>query len=129
MWLRIAANGYRAGRTVGLQGVYRKGRPGSISSNRARVWQSLAEVYRIVAEEYEVSQAVRSKATSRREAARREMEALQRGGSSLDRAWRTRLRPALVVLKDRLLRRERWYDVPPRELADAFPSLASLHRR
>jgi glycosyltransferase involved in cell wall biosynthesis len=129
MWLRIAASGYRAGKAVGLQGVYRKGRPGSISSNRRRVWQSLAEVYRIVAEEYDVSQAVRSKATSRRDAARREVEALSGGGAGLDGAWRTRFRPALVGLKTRVLRRERWYDVPPGEVADAFPWLVSLQRR
>jgi glycosyltransferase involved in cell wall biosynthesis len=37
MWLRIAAHGYGAVRPPGLLAVYRRGRPGSISTNRANV--------------------------------------------------------------------------------------------
>jgi glycosyltransferase involved in cell wall biosynthesis len=131
LWLRVVAHGYRIARPAGLHAIYRKGRVGSISSNRVRVWQNLSEVYRIVAEEYEISPVARAKARARLASARREVAALEGTAGLLGGMWRTRARPTIVAGRNALFRRNRWHAVPPRELAEAFPSLvgAQLPRR
>ena len=49
--------------------------------------------------------------------------------STIYRHWQDR--PTLIAAPNGLLRRHRWYAVPPRELAEAFPSLLGtpLHER
>jgi glycosyltransferase involved in cell wall biosynthesis len=126
LWLRVVARRNPVARLDGLHAIYRKGRAGSISANRARVWQSLAEVYRIVAEEYDVDPGARAKARSRLAAARRELEALEGRGGLVGGTWRRQVRPALIEARNALFRRGGWRDVPPRELVDAFPTLVAV---
>jgi glycosyltransferase involved in cell wall biosynthesis len=123
MWLRAAARGYRFARLSGLHAVYRRGRPGSISSDRAHVWRSLGEVYRIACEELELPPGVLPKARERLAAVRREAAASE-GEGGLDGLWRSRLRPAIVAGRNVALRRDRWRSTPPRELLDVLPQLA-----
>jgi glycosyltransferase involved in cell wall biosynthesis len=126
LWLRVVARRYPVARLDGLHAIYRKGRVGSISANRARVWQSLADVYRTVAEEYDVDAGARAKARSRLAAARRELDALEGRGGIAGRSWRRLLRPALIQARNALFRRGGWRDVPPREVVDAFPTLVAV---
>jgi hypothetical protein len=125
MWLRVVARGYRVGRLDGLHAIYRKGRPGSISSNRTRVWGNLTDVYRIALEEYDLPPKAQAKARARLTTAERELAAREGHGATLGKAWRIHARPALVAARNGLFRRDRWLAVPPRELAEAFPSLVS----
>ena len=128
MWLRIAARGYVAVRPPGLLAVYSRHRPGSISSNREVVVSSLAAIYDRLAGDPGLSQRARDVAGGRAAAAHAELAALE-GAGGLGGAWRARIRPALVRLRNTALRRDGWLDAPPRELADAFPDLVSVGRR
>jgi GT2 family glycosyltransferase len=122
MWLRIVAHGHRAGQVSGLHAVYRRERPGSISSNSKRTFASLAVVFKKVADEYDVPAEAKVLARERTEVMQRELAALD-GRLGLNSIWRARARPALVFLRNAVLRRDRWRRVPPPELAEAFPSL------
>jgi glycosyltransferase involved in cell wall biosynthesis len=122
MWLRVAAHGFRAVRPPGLLAVYRRGRPGSISTNRPVVLESLVRVYERVAGELPVSTSARSLARRRAEVMRAELAAVK-GASGFDAVWRRRVRPALAHTKNRLLRKEGWLDPPPPEVVEAFPQL------
>jgi glycosyltransferase involved in cell wall biosynthesis len=124
MWLRIAARGYRAVRPPGLLAVYRRGRPGSISANRAGIYANLIRVYERVADEWPVSDRARETARKQLKAARSELAGLE-GGSSLDAIWRVRLRPALAELKRAVRHGDRWLASPPPEILEAFPELGS----
>ena len=126
MWLRIAAHGYTAVRPRGLLAVYRRGRVGSISRNRANVYASLSRVYERVANELPVSEHARNAAQRRLITVSAELAALE-GTPGLDRAWRVGVRPRVVRARNALLRRDRWRDVPPSEVAEAFPELFIGH--
>lgn len=117
LWLRIVAHGHPGVRAPGLLAVYRK-RPGTLSTNEARMYSSMREVARIVAEEYDVPDEIRELARLRM----RSLDAaLSRDGQSL--SLRYRVRALLVRLKRALLARWLWHRTPPAEIRAAFPDL------
>jgi len=122
MWVRIAAHGLPAVRPEGRLAVYRRARPGSISANRAAVFESLVRIYERIATDLAVATPARDLARQRAALARAELAAL-RGAHGVDAVWRRRLRPAAVGVKSRLLRRDAWLDPPPPEVVEAFPHL------
>ena len=123
MWLRLSASGHRAGRAPGLHAIYRRGRAGSISSNRPRTFANLLTVYTKIAERPDISPAARARARMRAAVAEKERAALE-GRRGIDGVWRAHVRPALVRLRDVASGRDRWRAAPPSEVLEAFPSLA-----
>lgn len=120
MWLRILAAGYRAARLPGLQCVYRRDRPGSISADRSKVLASLVEVYGRLAENGTVDGARRAQARRRAEETRRELDAFLHPRTAGSR-WRRVVRPVLVRLRNAVLRKDRWRRDVPAELRAALP--------
>jgi glycosyltransferase involved in cell wall biosynthesis len=118
LWLRIVARGYRGARAPGLLAVYRK-RPGTLSTDEARMFSSMLEVARIVAEEYDVPPAIRDLAHARMTSLN---AALSRDGRAL--SARYRIRALLVRLKRAVLAPWLWHRTPPPEIRAAFPDLA-----
>jgi glycosyltransferase involved in cell wall biosynthesis len=118
LWLRIVAHGYRGVRAPGLLAVYRK-RPGTLSTDEARMYSSMREVARIVADEYDVPPAIRELARARMTSLN---AALSRDGRAL--SLRYRIRALLVRLKRAVLSPWLWHRTPPAEIRAAFPDLA-----
>jgi glycosyltransferase involved in cell wall biosynthesis len=118
LWLRIVAHGYRGARAPGRLAVYRK-RPGTLSTNEARMFSSMREVARIVAEEYDVPPTIRDLARSR-------MASLNTALSDDGRALsvRYRIRALLIRFKRAALAPWLWHRTLPREIRAAFPDLA-----
>jgi glycosyltransferase involved in cell wall biosynthesis len=123
MWLRIAARGYRIAALPGLHAVYRRDRPGSISSNRAGTFRNLGVVYERFAVDPTLAPEARDLARTRLEVVRRELAALE-GATTLDALWRSRLRPLLVRGRNSVLRVDGWRDTPPPEVARLLASLS-----
>ncbi len=124
MWLRLAAHAVPGIRPRGTLAVYRRGRHGSISTDRRGVLSNLLEVYRLVADEYDVPADARSLARRRAAVTRAELDALD-GQWSVRGAWHARARPALVSCRNTVIRRQEWRARPPRELAESFPTLVA----
>lgn len=122
MWLRVAAAGYRCGVLPGLYAVYRRHRAGSISSDRAQTFRSLCRVFERLAADERLPPRARELAQRRLDGARRELAALE-GRRTLDGAWRAAVRPLLLRVRNRVLRKERWYDEPPPPLRPVAPLL------
>lgn len=123
MWLRIVAHGYKAASPGELLAVYRRDRPGSISSNHAVVWASRLRVYERVVIELPVAPLARQVARERMAAAQDELSQLERS-SKLHDLWQTGVRPPLARLKNAVFPRpDEWLAVPPPELVKAFPDL------
>jgi glycosyltransferase involved in cell wall biosynthesis len=122
MWLRILAHGYPACRSRGLLAVYSRGRAGSISSDRARVYASLGAVYRVAASEHPLSPEMRVRALARARAVDAELAALA-GSGGLAAGWRRTVRPGLIRARNAVLRRDGWLAAPPAEVAAAFPTI------
>jgi glycosyltransferase involved in cell wall biosynthesis len=123
MWLRVAARGYRIASLPGLHAVYRRDRPGSISSNRAGTFRSLTRVYERFAADASLASAARELAQARLEVVQRELAALE-GATTLDGLWRARLRPLLVRGRNAVLRVDGWRDTPPAEVERLLASLS-----
>ena len=120
MWLRIVAAGYRAACLPGLNCVYRRDRPGSISADRSKVLASLVDVYERVAGNGRVAGARRAQAARRAEEIRRELDAFRFPATSGAR-WRRVVRPAIVRARNVVLRKDRWRRDVPAELRAALP--------
>ena len=122
LWLRAAARGYTAVAVPGLLSVYRR-RTGTLSDDDARMLTSVVAVMRKV-ERWDVPEEARALARSRADAAERALERsrVTSGFAALRRNARLRA----GALYRRLLWRRVWYDVPPGEVAAAFPDLRTL---
>ncbi len=129
MWLRIVAHGYKAVSPGGLLAVYRRDRPGSISSNRAVVCTSLLRVYDRVVTDLAVAPRARQVARERMAAVQDELSQLERS-SRLYVLWRTGVRPPLARVKNAIFPRpDEWLTAPPPELVKAFPDLFASAER
>jgi glycosyltransferase involved in cell wall biosynthesis len=117
MWMRLAANGYRAARTREPLAIYRLRRD-AVSRNELLMFRSIREALRIVAEEYETSDAIRRRARST-------MRVWEAELSTYGRVRRRGRRAAKSVL-DRVRREEHFYDTAPAEIAAAFPDPSAL---
>jgi glycosyltransferase involved in cell wall biosynthesis len=117
MWMRLAANGYRAARTREPLAIYRLRRD-AVSRNELLMFRSVREVLRIVAEEYETSEAVRRRA-------RAAMKACDARLSTYGRVRRQGRRAAKRVI-DFVRREAPFYDTPPAEIAAAFRDLGAV---
>jgi glycosyltransferase involved in cell wall biosynthesis len=119
MWLRIVAANESVGWLPGLNAVYRRDRPGSISSDKARMFRALATVYTRLADDPEAPAPARERARARAAAALRELAAAE-GGRDPASLWRARVRPRMVALRNAVGGHERWLDAPPAEVADVL---------
>jgi len=118
MWLRIAAS-ERVGWLPGLNAVYRRERPGSISSDKTRMFRALAEVYERFADDESAPAVARARARQRFAEVQRELAAAE-GRRDPGSFWRSQVRPRVVALRNAALRHERWLQSPPPELADVL---------
>jgi glycosyltransferase involved in cell wall biosynthesis len=124
LWLRVVARGYRPVHVPGLHSIVRD-RPDSLKKSHARMYESLSEAYRLVAEDYpDVPADLRAIARARMESAARQAARARDGGRRV-RA-QARARAHAVRVKGLLLRRWRYHDPPPAEIAAAFPDLSSV---
>jgi glycosyltransferase involved in cell wall biosynthesis len=117
MWMRLAANGFRAVRAVGPLAIYRL-RPDAVSRNEALMFRSIREALRIVADEYGASVTIQRRARSK-------IREYDVNLSAYGRA-RRRARRGVRRLVDLVLRRDFFYDTPPPEIAAAFPDLTAV---
>jgi glycosyltransferase involved in cell wall biosynthesis len=117
MWMRLAANGYRAARTREPLAIYRLRRD-AVSRNELLMFRSIREALRIVAEEYETSEAIRRRARSA-------MRAWEAELSTYGRVRRRGRRAAKRVI-DSVRREEHFHDTPPAEIAAAFSDLGAV---
>jgi len=123
LWLRIAANGYRAVRAEGILAVYRK-RAASLSTDVRLMLTSEREVFRLVAEEYEVEQPVRDLAAARKRVRDVQIASLNGERTALGLAYEAR--KLVVGAKNRVLAPLAWRRVAPPEVAAAFPDLKTV---
>jgi glycosyltransferase involved in cell wall biosynthesis len=124
MWLRMAAHGYRGVRAPGTLAVYRR-RYGTLSANLLGTAIAQREIYRLVGSEYDMPD------WARQIACRRTAESDARVQAARAALARRRLLPTplrrLLGRGYRTLRsRGTWYDVPPPEVAAAFPDLRTV---
>jgi glycosyltransferase involved in cell wall biosynthesis len=123
MWLRLAAHGYGAVTHPQLLAVYRRYRPGAISTNYRLTVETLGRAYERVATELPVSERVRDAARRRSREVDAELAKLAQT-TGIAGAWRTRIRPSLGRLKRAVVRPpDEWLAAPPPEVASAFPDL------
>jgi glycosyltransferase involved in cell wall biosynthesis len=128
MWLRLLAHGYRGVPAPRLLAVYRR-TPGarrlSVSADLLAGAKAKREIYRLVAEEYDVPEPARIVARRRMADSEAKIEAVLRSRARR-RFVPTPLRRLLGRGYRALRSRGTWYEVPPPEIAMAFPDLRSL---
>lgn len=119
MWLRVVAAGERVRLLPGLNAIYRRDRPGSISSDKTRMFATLATVYGRLAADPSAPAAARDRARTRVLEVQRELRAAE-GRRDLASLWRARLRPRVIALRNAVRGHERWLATPPAEVADVL---------
>jgi GT2 family glycosyltransferase len=112
LWLRILVHGYEAAWFPGQHAIYRL-HPGQMTRNVMRMARNLSAVYDDLPLDAMPSPRHREFLLRRRRQAHRNVRVFS---------------PLRQLIPERLLvsvrtRRNRWYDVPPAEVADAFPVL------
>jgi glycosyltransferase involved in cell wall biosynthesis len=120
LWLRIAIAGFKVVTAPGTLAVVRN-RAGSLSKDEAELARGVRVVCERVRSVYDVPDEARAAAAAQLERANRHLDLLS--GRAPLRAALRRGRLALGGMKRRVLARRLWYEVPPREVAEAFPEL------
>jgi glycosyltransferase involved in cell wall biosynthesis len=117
LWLRIVNAGYRAVRPPGLLVVHRD-RPGSLSTDLAKMIEGVLEVYRIVGEEYGADADVRAFALQKRAYWQRYHSILT--DPTVHPPLGERVRAVARVLKRMASSRRLWLERPPSEIAEVL---------
>jgi hypothetical protein len=117
LWLRIVNAGYRAVRPPGVLVVHRD-RPGSLSTDLAKMIEGVLEVYRMVDEEYGAEADVRAFAHQKRADWQRYLSTL--ADPAVRPPLGQRVRAAARVLKRKVMSRRLWLERPPSEIAEVL---------
>jgi glycosyltransferase involved in cell wall biosynthesis len=123
LWLRIVYAGHRAVRPPGVLVVHRD-RPGSLSTDLAKMIEGVLEVYRIVDEEYEPGDDVRTIVRKKRAYWDRYLRTLTDPDLAL--APSERGRALARAVKQRVSASRLWLKTPPAEVADVLRACGAL---